>query len=120
MYQRRTPARTHGAALPDQPDLALFVARLFERLGGSLEIDERGRRHVVRPDVSRYRGDALPQLAGARPWEQFRSPEEWSGAMKLAEYWLSRLGPADMEHVFTLLASVATEPNEQFDFRRMI
>jgi len=104
--------------LPDHPELALFVATLFQRLGGTLEIDRQGRRHAHRPEASRLR--RLPQLADAKPWEQFRSPEEWQGAMKLAEYWLNRLSAADREYVFTLLASPDLDPREHFDFREKL
>ena len=61
-----------------------------------------------------------PQLAEARPHEQFRSPEEWEGAMKLAEYWLNRLGAPDKEYVFTLLAPLALDRRQGFDFRERL
>ena len=101
--------------LPDHRDLALFVATLFQRLGGCLDIDEAGKRHVHRPDAQDLRG--LPQLADADPHERFRSVEEWQGAMKVAEYWLSRLGARDREYVFTLLAPLSLDRDDGFDFR---
>lgn len=106
-------------ALADHPDLALFVATLFERLGGTLEIDEGGRRMARRPELRPdwYGAPALPQLADAQPWERFRSREEWEGAMKLAEYWLARLSGPDRDYVFTLLAQPAIDPARPFDFR---
>jgi hypothetical protein len=105
--------------LPDHPELALFVATLFQRLGGTLEIDERGGRHLCRPEERRLRREGLPQLADAKPWEQFRSREEWEGAMKLAEYWLSRLSAPDKEYVFTLLGQT-DDTHQHFDFRERL
>lgn len=117
MHHGRMSSDVVGETLPDHPDLALFVATLFERLGGSLEIDEAGRRQACRPDL---RARELPQLADARPWERFGSHDEWRGAVKLAEYWLSRLSPADREFVFTLLAPPALGTEGSFDFREQL
>lgn len=107
-------------ALPDQPDLALFVATVFQRLGGRFEIDEQGRRHTMRPSWLSLREQPLPQLAQAMPDERFHSPEEWHGAMKLLEYWLERLSEADRERVFTALATVDISRTEGFDFRELL
>jgi hypothetical protein len=114
MDRRKLPEDTCREPLPDHPELALFVATLFQRLGGALEIDRTGRRHARRPDRDRLHRDGVPQLAEARPWEKFRSSAEWEGAMKLAEYWLARLSAPDKEYVFTLLAAT---PSVAFDFR---
>jgi hypothetical protein len=111
------PEDVYRDPLPDHRDLALFVATLFQRLGGKLEIDSRGRRHTRRPGPFRLREGGLPQLADAKPWERFHSVEEWEGAMKLAEYWLSRLSGPDREYVFTLLAPAELDAGGDFDFR---
>jgi hypothetical protein len=103
--------------LPDHRELALFVATLFQRLGGVLAIDDTGRRHARRPAAELLHREGLPQLVDARPWEKFHSQAEWEGAMKLAEYWLSRLSAPDKEYVFTLLA---TTPADEFDFRNQL
>jgi hypothetical protein len=108
------------SALPDHPELALFVATLFQRLGGTLEIDEHGQRHLCRPQEHLLRRDGVPQLADAKPWERFRSREEWEGAMKLSEYWLTRLGVPDKEYVFTLLADTVASRCDPFDFREQL
>jgi hypothetical protein len=117
MEFRKMPADVGRDQLPDHPDLALFVATLFQRLGGELEIDRNGRRHLCRPPEDRLRREGLPQLPDARPWESFQSLGEWEGAMKLSEYWLSRLSAADKEYVFTLLAPMPVDPRDGFDFR---
>ena len=54
---------------------------------------------ALHPDRFHFGHGRLPQLAEAQLHEQFRSPEEWEGAMKLAEYWLNRLGAPD-KHVY--------------------
>jgi hypothetical protein len=120
MYRGRTPADVCREPLPDHPDLARFVATLFQRLGGTLEIDENGRRLAHRPERRRLRRDGLPQLPDAKPWERFGSLEEWEGAMKLCEYWLNRLSAPDKEYVFTLLAPLALDPDDRFDFREKL
>lgn len=114
---RKLPADVVREPLPDHPDLALFVATLFERLGGQLEIDETGRREARRPDRGHLRRGPVPQLADAAPSERFRSLEEWEGAIKLTEYWLKRLSGADREYVFTLLGQAALDASNRFDFR---
>jgi hypothetical protein len=120
MDRERIPGDVCRDGLPDHRDLALFVARLFERLGGACEIDEAGRRHAHRPQRGELRHQGLPQLPEAKPWERFASPAEWEGAMKLAEYWLNRLSGADREYVFTLLAATPCDRPEAFDFRDRI
>jgi hypothetical protein len=114
MNHGKSPENVRREALPDHPDLALFVATLFQRLGGTLEIDAEGRRHTHRPKPELLHREGLPQLADARPWERFRSSAEWVGAMKLAEYWLARLSDPDKEYVYTLLAAM---PSVTDDFR---
>lgn len=116
MNQDRASKNGDGG-LADHRDLALFVATLFERLGGRLEIDRHGRRHARRLDRSHLRRGPVPQLADATPSERFVSIEEWQGAVKLAEYWLARLGDADREYVFTLLGRTELDPPHRFDFR---
>lgn len=118
---------SHSAAsdqdqpLPDCPELALFVAGLFRRLGGQLSIDN-GVRRVWKPEPAYFRlqGKDLPQLPGAALWEQFHSSDEWRGALKVAEYWLARLSEADKEFVFTLLAPVGVGGDRVFDFREQL
>jgi hypothetical protein len=117
MDRGKLPAEVCRDSLPDHRDLALFVATLFQRLGGSLEIDRDGNRRVRRPEPGRLVGRSLPQLADAGPSERFRSIAEWEGAIRLAEYWLNRLGEADRDYVFTLLAQPALDPRDRFDFR---
>jgi hypothetical protein len=105
--------------LPDCRELALFVAGLFQNLGGQLFIGD-GRRSALRPEPAyfRLRSEDLPQLPNAEPWEQFHSAEEWRGALKVAEYWLTRLSAADKDFVFTLMAPAFVDGN--FDFREHI
>lgn len=117
MDQSRLPADVRPDSLPDHPDLALFVATLFQKLGGTLQIDLQGRRHARWPDRQAIWRNGIPQLHDATLAEQFSSGEEWQGAVKLAEYWLSRLSSRDKEYVFTTLASVESEPRRTFDFR---
>jgi hypothetical protein len=105
--------------LPDKAELALFVATLFTRLGGRLEIDRRGRRRALRPDRFHFHRGGVPQFTDASPEERFKSAEEWEGAMKLAEYWFNRLGAPDKEYVYTLLAPLDLDHSEEFDFRRL-
>ncbi|MDE2404617.1 MAG: hypothetical protein KGM17_08110 [Sphingomonadales bacterium] len=114
------PPEPGRETLPDQPALALFVGTLFERLGGTLEIDAEGKRHAWRPSLTRIRRDGPPQLEGARAHERFRSVEEWEGAMKLAQYWLTRLGDADRDLVYTMLAPLPEAVGETFDFRERL
>lgn len=120
MDRGKLPADVCREPLSDHPDLALFVATLFQRLGGTLEIDAEGGRHTRRPDRFRFHRGPVPQLADARPLERFRSPEEWEGAIKLAEYWLNRLSAPDKEYVFTLLAQPRLDPRDDFDFRERL
>jgi hypothetical protein len=104
--------------LPDCPELALFVANAFQRLGGYLTTDSNGQRYAGRPECVRLtHPDGHPQLPEARPWEQFHSDDEWRGAIKLADYWLARLSRRDKDFVFTLCAPVCIDPHKSFDFR---
>jgi len=120
MEQSRTPADVCREPLPDHPELALFVATLFQRLGGTLAIDQKGRRRAHWPGWVELRRNGVPQFADARPWERFGSREEWQGGMKVAQYWLNRLSAADKEHVFMLLASTEIDPQDNFDFREKL
>lgn len=107
-----------GQTLPDCPELAIFVGRLYQMLGCRLTIDE-GHRYAWRPEPACFRlqGESLPQLPGAEPHEQFSGADEWRGAVKLADYWLSRLSAADKHLIFTLLAPVRMQAPSDFDFR---
>jgi hypothetical protein len=120
MHEERAPADAGREPLPDHPELARFVATLFQRLGGTLEIDGSGCRRTRRPDADRLRRQGLPQLPAARAHERFRSREEWDGAMKLVEYWLDRLSSADRDYVFMLLAPLSLDQDDAFDFREML
>jgi hypothetical protein len=101
------PASAEANMLPDHPDLALFVATLFKRLGGRLVIDDEGRRLARLPSLRDERsGDGLPRLSGAQPWEQFDNADEWRGAIKLVRYWLDRLSDKDRDFVFTYCADL--------------
>lgn len=111
-----SPNEVHG--LPDCPEVALFIAGVFQRLGGWLAIDGNGERYAGRPESpSVTRPDGRPQLPNARPSEQFHNDDEWLGAIKLANYWLSRLSSSDRDYVFMLCAGVSGDPRESFDFR---
>ena len=107
-----------GQPLPECPELALFVGNLYQMLGCKLTIQE-GHRYAWRPEPAYFRmqGASLPQLPGAEPQERFHSADEWRGAVKLTDYWLSRLSPADKNLIFTLLAPVAVRAPGEFDFR---
>ena len=120
MNRRNSSGGNVRHALPDQPDLALFVATVFQRLGGSFEIDKYAGRHARRPAWLDLREQSLPQLAQATRAERFHSPEEWHGAMKLLEYWLDRLSDADRERVFTALGTIDISGSESFDFRELL
>jgi hypothetical protein len=119
MDKGKVPADVCREPLPDKPELALFVATLFTRLGGRLEIDRRGRRRAIRPERFDFRDRGVPQFGDASPHERFQSTEEWEGAMKLAEYWFNRLGAPDKEYVYMLLAPLELDHHEAFDFRRL-
>lgn len=106
--------------LDDAPELALFVATLYTRLGGRLVIDPDGTRHTVRPARHDIWQDGIPQLENAGEDERFQSPAEWEGAVRLAEYWLHRLGPADREYVFAALAEAESADESEFDFRQQL
>lgn len=113
-----TPDGGDGQPLPDCPELAMFVAGIFQRLGGRLAID--GGQHIRwRPEPAHFRikGEELPQLPDAKPWEEFHSADEWRGALKVAEYWLTRLSPADRSFVYTYFAPTRTHAAGDFDFR---
>ena len=101
--------------LPECPEFALIVGNTFKQLGGALMIGSDGKRFAMRPE---YHPDGLPQMDGARPWEQFHSDAEWQGAMKLANFWLSRLSEQDRELLYAMFASVST--SEGFDFRAQL
>ena len=122
MDQEKMPAAAGRDALPDHPDLARFVASLFRRLGGRLEIDAAGRRRAVLPDFDRAWRErrAIPQLTGAQPAERFHNEDEWRGAVKLVEYWLNRLSDRDRELVFTACADLRIDRGDRFDFRELI
>jgi hypothetical protein len=109
-------------ALPDHPDLALFVATLFQRLGGSLTIDADGRRQSRQPDFSISKQDrhAMPVLPDSRDGERFRNEDEWRGAIKLMNYWLSRLSVRDRDYIYTLCADLRVNLDEPFDFKQYL
>lgn len=112
----RIPSDVCADPLADAPELAMFVATLFERLGGHFEIDADGARRAVRPDREKVWNDGVPQFDDADEDERFASAAEWNGAIRMAEYWLNRLGVRDREMVFTALART-DEAAGPFDFR---
>lgn len=97
---------------PDCPEFALVTGSAFMQLGGSLTTGSDGKRYSFRPECH---PNGLPQMEGARPWEQFHSDAEWQGAMKLASYWLTRLSERDKDLLFTMASTVST--GDGFDFR---
>lgn len=109
-------------ALPDHPDLALFVATLFQRLGGTLAIDGDGRRQTQLPDFSAFQKvrRSKPMLPDARDGERFRNEDEWRGAIKLMNYWLSRLSVRDRDYIYTLCADLRVNLDEPFDFKQYL
>jgi hypothetical protein len=88
--------------LPSDPTFALALAMLYRRLGGEFLISGNGRRGYYQPCYGEC--DELPQLPDAEPDERFHSVDEWSGAAKLVRGLLRRLGDADSNLVFDLLA----------------
>lgn len=108
----------HVERLPDCPEFALIVGGMFKQLGGALMMGSDGKRYASRPECPSLLFPAgLPQMDGARPHEQFHSEAEWYGAMKLANFWLSRLSERDKELLFTLCASETLDTRRPFDFR---
>jgi len=101
-------------SLPRAPGTAMMLALLYKRLGGIFSISSNGSRYFGRPEPALFRvqGRDVPQLAGAQPHEQFHSPAEWKGAIKLVEALLQRLDDADTNLVFGLLAADAIDPRK--------
>lgn len=116
----RNMSDAHRAQLDKAPELALFVATLYTRLGGRLVIDPDGSRHTIRPARHDIWQDGIPQMEKAAPEERFQSPAEWEGAIRLAEYWLHRLGEADREYVFAALSETDPDEDASFDFRERL
>ena len=100
--------------LPDCPTFALIVAGAFRRLGGFLAVDSAGRAMAGLP-MNPEPGQR-PQMPYARPSEQFHSDHEWRGAIKVAEYFLTRLSARDKALVFGLVDPVCDD-GAPFDFR---
>lgn len=115
-----TPSADQLHRLPACPEVAMFVAGTFRRLGGALSIDGRGHRYAGRPECPEMLSGGTPQLPGAAPHETFHSDGEWRGAIKLVDYWLHRLSVADKELIFTFLASVPVDSAGRFDFREQL
>lgn len=92
--------------LPSMPDAALLLGQVFRCLGGWLSIDSRGRRGLGSPLC--FDGD-FPQLPDADQREQFRTSDEYRGAIKLLEGLMRRLGEADQEYLFLMLALEAVD-----------
>ena len=107
--------------LPDCPELALLIAGAFQSLGGYLTTGSDGQRYAGRPECLRLtHPDGRPQLPKARSWEEFHSDDEWRGAIKLIDFWISRLSDRDKNFVFTLFAPVCIDPRKPFDFRELM
>lgn len=91
----------------------------FIKLGGDFSISQDGKRYVGQPEACLFtlQGRPLPQFDDAAPWEQFLNADQWNGALRLLQYVIHRLDPADKEFVFATFAPVAIHPNSNFDFR---
>lgn len=98
---------------PPSPAIAVLIACAFQRLGGHLTITSRGERMRGRPCSGAYcSGAELPQLPGVEPWERFHSPKEWEGAIKLLDYFLTRLDSRDKDLIFDGFVEAAVEIEE--------
>ena len=93
--------------LPPNPMASLFVAMVYQRLGGWFCIDSRGKRGIGQPLYSS--DDELPQLPNANPRERFHNSDEWQGAIKLLDALLHRMDPDDTNTIFDLMAAVAVD-----------
>jgi len=116
--QPNSSARPSLHQLPDCPEIATVVAGTFHQLGGLLSIDSRGRRGSGRPEYPSMDEGGIPQLDGANAYEQFHNDDEWLGAMKLLQYWLKRLSPADRDFVYGMFAATYIDPDATFKLGR--
>ncbi|MEL7684416.1 hypothetical protein AAG594_08780 [Citromicrobium bathyomarinum] len=105
--------------LPENPGAALVIGMLFLKLGGTLTTDSDGKRWIgqIEPCAYRFRGEEMPQLAGAKPHEQFLSVEQWRGATRMLMYLVQRLDQADLDLLFDTMAPCALK--DDFDFRKL-
>lgn len=121
MNEQRNAKGTEVKRLPDCPEFALIIGSTFTQLGGSLTTGSDGKRYASRPECPSLPFPAgMPQMDDARAHEQFHSEAEWYGAMKLANFWLSRLSERDKELLFTLCASESFDTRQPFDFRERL
>src|SRR4051794_2784918 len=88
--------------LPPDPQIAMMLACLYQRLGGDFSISSNGRRGYYKPLPNGF--DEIPQLSGMAPDELFRDEKEWAGAMKVIRALLKRLDDQDADFVFGLFA----------------
>lgn len=103
---------------PDQPDLSMMAAALFQRLGGSFSISSEGKRYMCQPLPGMYdRLSQVPQLPSAVHRHRFESEAEWLGAMKLLSYCIEHASDTDRDLMFDVLAPIALDPRKSFDFR---
>jgi len=109
-----TPTKRELQRLPDSPEIAMFLACAFQRLGGMLAISSDGKRYAGRPEPCFFRLEdkGLPQLPDSAPWEQFYAADEWRGALKFVDYFMARLSPADSDLIYDLFGTIAVDPRK--------
>ena len=106
--------------LPDAPEAAFLVASLFQKLGGSFQISSNGTRYAGAPTATRFMAGGMPVLPYSRPHERFLNDDEWLGAIKVLDYAIRRLSPADKDFVFDIFALSALDSRGGFDFREQM
>lgn len=119
MPDTENPNTSEAITFPESPEVAMFLAASFIRLGGTLQTSSTGNRCMGQPCYSDERSPR-PQLPDAKPHEQFHTDAEWTGALKLLSASLSRLAPTDKNLVFGAFGAVAIGNRKPFDFRDML
>ncbi len=101
------PRPTDGARvrMPSAPDAATIIASAYQCLGGMLSICSRGQRGYGRPCY--FGGRQIPQLPFAQLHQQFHSPQEYEGAMKLLETLMHNFDKGDTDFIFDAFAHAA-------------
>lgn len=112
-----SPSNARRAEFPESCAVGMLCGCLYLQLGGSFTVSSRGQRYVGRPASAEFLAAGMPQLPDAEPHEQFHSDAEWSGALKLLDYLIARLAPADKELVFGAFAPIAVDERQPLDFR---
>lgn len=99
--------------MPSVPEAAFIIGGIFQRLGGSLHIDQNGKRTIGVPcgglltrDGQTFFPEPVPD---AKPHECFRSGEQFDGAMRLLSALMHRLHPDDKTFLFDLFAHASTK-----------